>query len=155
MTSAIEKLADREQPILRRQIVCRRCSVPCSVPHDVALEDVACIGCLGRLRAPHGPDAPAGAVSSVADWWDKASAPGPGYGAVECPHCGATCVVEVGSAARTGCVVCLRPLGALPLIRVESRLPSARRRWDASLRSSREPRRTRRRRRRAVLDVPG
>jgi hypothetical protein len=118
--NAIEKLADRPQPTKRRHVVCHRCSVECSVPRDQALEDVACIGCLRRLVTPT-PGDPAGcaAIGVVADWWDKSAAPGPGYGAVECPYCGATCVVEVGGAARTACAVCVRPLGASPLVRVD------------------------------------
>jgi hypothetical protein len=120
MRSAIEKLADREQPTRRRHVVCRRCSVQCSVPLDTPLEDVACIGCLRPLATPCTPDGESPrALAVLADWWDKALAPGPGYGRVECPHCGAACVVEVGGAARTGCVVCLRPLGSSPLIRTD------------------------------------
>ncbi|HEY2387057.1 MAG TPA: hypothetical protein VGK30_08860 [Candidatus Binatia bacterium] len=118
MMSAIEKLADRLQPTQRRHVVCHRCSVECSVPRDQALEDVACIGCLRRLVTPAPGDA-AAAIAAVADWWDKSAAPGPGYGAVDCPYCGAACVVEVGRAARTGCVTCVRPLGASPLVRVD------------------------------------
>ena len=120
MRSAIEKLADREQPTRRRHIVCHRCSVECSVPLETPLEDVACIGCLRRLARPSTPGGgPPGALTVLADWWDKATAPGPGYGGVECPHCGAACVVEVGGASRTGCVVCLRALGSSPLIRTD------------------------------------
>jgi hypothetical protein len=120
MRSAIEKLADREQPMRRRHVVCRRCSVQCSIPLETPLEDVACIGCLRRLATPTTPDGgPPSALATLADWWDKAAAPGPGYGGVECPHCGARCIVEVGSAARTGCVVCLRALGSSPLIRTD------------------------------------
>ena len=120
MRSAIEKLADREQPTRRRHVVCRRCSVQCSVPLETPLDDVACIGCLRRLAAPSTPDiGPPRALTALADWWDKAVAPGPGYGGVQCPHCGAACVVEVGGAARTGCVVCLRALGSSPLIRTD------------------------------------
>lgn len=126
MTSAIEKLADREQPMGRRHVVCHRCSVECSVPRDVPLEDLACIGCLRRLVTPRATDpAATAAIAAVADWWDKAAAPGPGYGAVECPSCGTKCVVEVGSAARTGCVACVRPLGPLPLVRVDLAVPRA------------------------------
>src|SRR5690242_19738100 len=118
--SAIDRLADRVQPTQRRHVVCHRCSVECGVARDQALEDVACIGCLRRLVTPAAGD-PAGdaAIAAVSDWWDKSAAPGPGYGAVECPHCGATCVVEVGGAGRTGCVVCVRPLGAAPLVRID------------------------------------
>ncbi len=120
MTSAIEKLADPEPPSRRRHIVCHRCSIECSVPRDVPLDAVACIGCLRRLGAPPLREGePPHAITMLADWWDKAAAPGPGYGAVQCPHCGATCVVEVGGAARTGCGVCLRPLGSSPLIRTD------------------------------------
>ena len=118
--NAIEKLAARPQPTARRHVVCHRCSVECSVPRDQALEDVACIGCLRRLVTPASASpARCAAIATVADWWDKSAAPGPGYGAVECPYCGASCVVEVGGAARTACVVCVRPLGASPLVRVD------------------------------------
>ena len=116
-TSALEKLADRERPRHRRLVVCRRCGIQCGVSCDVPLADVACIGCLRSLAPAAGDGTRTEALSAVADWWDKAAAPGPGYGAVACPHCANVCVVEVGSAARTGCVVCLRPLGSSPLVR--------------------------------------
>jgi hypothetical protein len=58
-------------------------------------------------------------MRAVADWCDKAVAPGPGYGIVECPHCAELCVVAAGGTARTGCAACLRPLGTQPLLRMD------------------------------------
>jgi hypothetical protein len=59
------------------------------------------------------------AARVVAEWPDKAVAPGPGYAVVECPHCAMFCVVEVGGVARTACIGCLRPLGESPLVRID------------------------------------
>lgn len=128
MTRAIEKLAGRLRPASyarprdRREIICHRCGVQCAVGMDAQLDDTLCIGCQRRLGAPR--DERPRAARFVADWWDKAAAPGPGYGAVTCPHCRVACVVEVGGAVRTGCVACLRPLGAAPLVRTDLAPPA-------------------------------
>ncbi len=117
MRRAIEKLADREAPVGCRDVVCHRCGTRCAVATGARLDETACIGCLRPLTAAR--DEYGHSVRALAGWWDKATAPGPGYGIVACPHCATSCVVEVGGAARTACVGCLRALGSAPLIRMD------------------------------------
>jgi len=133
MSRAIEKIAEPEEGWASRAIVCHRCGVECAVSPTARLGDTACIGCIQRLERTPGSGAEPGAIRNVASWCDKATAPGPGCGIVECPHCAARCVVEVGGAARTGCAACLRPLGSQPLLRMDLSAPpgpSTIARWD-------------------------
>ena len=126
MRRAIEKFADRDRLLAdeetRREVTCPHCAVHCSVVPDVPLEDTVCVACVRRLsiRAERSDRERRGhAVHALADWWDKAAVRGPGYGVVHCPSCGSECVVEVGEAARTLCTGCVRPLGQLPLVRMD------------------------------------
>jgi hypothetical protein len=117
---ALEKIADREPEWgtgYGREIVCHRCGTQCVLPPDARLDETVCIGCVQRLADVASVTGWPRALRAVAGWADKATVRGPGYGSVSCPHCEAECVVEVGEAARTGCIACLRPLGELPLIR--------------------------------------
>ncbi len=121
VTRALEKIADRERVWGAgdgREIVCHRCGTQCVLPADARLDETVCVGCVQRLgdADPVAAGWPR-ALRAVAEWADKAAVPGPGYGLVSCPHCEMECVVEVGEAARTGCIGCLQPLGAQPLIR--------------------------------------
>jgi hypothetical protein len=119
MTKALEKIAGKQRQTNEgREIVCHRCGTQCVLPAGVRVDETICIGCLQRLAdPPRRQDRPATAVRAVAEWSDKGTVGGPGYGLVTCPHCGERCVVEVGATARTGCGACLRPLGAGPLVR--------------------------------------
>ena len=126
MRRAIEKFADRDRLLAdeetRREVICPHCAVHCSVVPDVPLEDTVCVACVRRLSIrTESPDRerPVRAGHALADWWDKAVARGPGYGVVYCPSCDSECVVEVGEAARTLCAGCVRPLGQLPLVRMD------------------------------------
>ncbi|MBI3767727.1 MAG: hypothetical protein HY271_04430 [Deltaproteobacteria bacterium] len=122
MARALEKLASRERSWgdgSGREIVCHRCGTQCVLPAGARLEETACVGCVQRLgeAGRRGDGWPAVAMCAVAEWSNKAVVGGRGYGLVSCPHYDAECVVEVGEAARTGCIACLRPLGAQPLVR--------------------------------------
>jgi hypothetical protein len=87
---------------------------------DVALEETVCVACVRRLSIrPDSSNRAPRAVHALADWWDKATVRGPGYGVVHCPFCDSECVVEIGEAASTLCAGCVRPLGPLPLVRVD------------------------------------
>jgi hypothetical protein len=124
MVRVIEKIADRPARWAGAniaEIVCHRCGTQCVLPAGMRLEEALCVGCVQRLgNADRRTDArPPAAARTLADWADKAAVSGPGYGLVTCPHCDADCVVAVGEVARTGCGVCLRPLGTIPLVRVD------------------------------------
>lgn len=120
MTRALDKIAEPDGGWLRRFIICHRCGHETAVLRGTLLSATACVVCVQRLETSFGADGVAAtAVRAMSDWCDKATVPGPGYGIVECPHCTARCVVEVGAAARTGCATCLRPLGAQPLLRMD------------------------------------
>ena len=120
MTRAIERIADTVTPPRRRVLVCHHCGQECAVSPHSRLDETACVACVERLASPCRDDGmDARAIRGVADWCDKAAAPGPGYGVVECPHCETRCVVEIGGTARTGCATCLRPLGTQPLLRMD------------------------------------
>jgi hypothetical protein len=62
---------------------------------------------------------PAPAIRALARRPLNALAAEPWYGMVDCPHCDARCIVEVGAVARTACGACLRPLGSQPLLRID------------------------------------
>jgi hypothetical protein len=123
MRRAIEKLADRDRLLAsetRREVICPHCAVHCSVVRDVPLEETVCVACVRRLSIrSESSNRPLRAVHALADWWDKAAVRGPGYGVVHCPSCESECVVEIGEAARTLCAGCVRPLGPVPLLRVD------------------------------------
>jgi len=105
--------ADVGGPGYRRRL-CASCGAQCAASADADLETLGCISCLAALDGT----GVAPVLRGVATWWDKASVPGPGYGAVDCPACGVECVVPVGAPlAETGCVGCLRALGPAPLVR--------------------------------------
>jgi len=119
MTNALEKIAERQHRRNEgREVVCHRCGTQCVLPAGARVDETVCIGCVRRLAdRPRPQDRPIAAVRAVAEWSDKRTVGGPGYGVVTCPHCGEKCVVEVGATARSGCGACVRPLGAGPLVR--------------------------------------
>jgi hypothetical protein len=121
MTKALDKIAARQRRTNEdREIVCHRCGTECVLSAGARVDETVCIGCVQRLAEPsRRHDGPVTAVRAMAEWSNKGSVGGPGYGLVTCPHCDEECIVEVGAAARTGCGRCLRPLGAGPLVRAD------------------------------------
>ncbi len=118
MTKALEKIAGRQRWTNEgREIVCHRCGMECVLPAGARVDETVCVGCVRRLADP--PPGDAVAARALADWSNKATVRGPGYGIVACPHCDEECVVEVGAAARTGCGACLQSLGTGPLVRAD------------------------------------